>query len=134
MASSHENSLQTIAQELSGRLVFDDPRVFDRLQLTRVSDDLVAKCCIGLQNDRRVADAKERLLGLARASSELEEDESEEELIDDPEIGLFYDHSFKKESKMYQPLVNDFHCRELLLSLTRSDVHLDNLVSIHRTL
>ncbi|KAF8806652.1 hypothetical protein BYT27DRAFT_7191214, partial [Phlegmacium glaucopus] len=55
---SDARSSIALEDELVGRLVFDDPRVFNRLALDRVSRQFVASCAQAFTTDQVLLDAR----------------------------------------------------------------------------
>ena len=96
-----------LKDELAGKLVFDDPGVFKRLALDRVSPHFVTNCAQSFATDQDLLDARRELDKITAAAigkpvEELEADEepeADEELYDSP--------GFRKdeEKRMYKPLV-----------------------------
>jgi hypothetical protein len=94
-----------LKDELVGKLVFDDPRVFKRLYLDRVSSQFVAKCARAFTTDQDLLGARRELdkITAAAIGRPIEELEADDEIHDS-----FGTRKVKKkveEKKMYKPLV-----------------------------
>jgi hypothetical protein len=81
--SGARSSRIALKDELVGKLVFDDPRVFKRLALNRVSPQFVAECAQALTTDQDLLDARRELDKItAVATGKLVEDLEAEDEVD----------------------------------------------------
>ena len=73
-----------LKDELVGKLVFDDPRVFKRLALDRVSPQFVANCAHSFTTDQDLLDARRELDKITAAAIDrpVEELEADDEVHD----------------------------------------------------
>jgi hypothetical protein len=104
--SNARSNCVALKDELSGKLVFDDPRVFKRLALDCVSPQFVDNCAQGLQTDQKLLDARQELQNITAAAirKQIEVQEAHDEL----ESWEFFGTRIVKkveEKKMYKPLV-----------------------------
>ena len=101
LESPNSDARSLLKDELAGKLVFDDPGVFKRLALDRVSPHFVANCAQSFATDQDLLDARRELdkITAAAIGKPVEELEADEELYDSP--------GFRKdeEKRMYKPLV-----------------------------
>jgi hypothetical protein len=114
--SGARSSRMAIKDELVGKLVFDDPRVFQRLALDRVSPDFVDKCVQALQTDQKLLDAKRELQKITSTAAGKSPEELEEEEDVEDTVGKRTVKKKVEEKKMYKPLVcfRSSQLRELL--------------------
>jgi hypothetical protein len=102
--SDARSSRIALRDELVGKLVFDDDRVFKRLALDRLSPEFVKKCAHAFETDQDLLDAKLELEKVVAAAigKPIEELEADEDIQDS--FGI---RKVKKveEKKMYKPLV-----------------------------
>ena len=98
--------LEALAGELLERLVFDDPRVFERLGLASVSEAFVEKCSSGLLNDAGAVAAMQDLESIVQGARGNRGEEPVEE-FDDPEIGRYVSRE-PEGVNMYESLVRIF--------------------------
>jgi hypothetical protein len=72
--SDARSSRIALKDELVGKLVFDDPRVFKRLALDRISHQFVANCAQAFTTDQDLLDA-DTAAAISKAIEELEADD-----------------------------------------------------------
>jgi hypothetical protein len=103
--SDARSSRIALKDELVGKLVFDDPRVFKRLALDRVSPQLVAHCAQAFTTDQDLLDARRELdkITAAAIGRPVEELEADDEVHDS--FGIKKVKKKVEEKKMYKPLV-----------------------------
>lgn len=102
--SDARSSRITLKDELVGKLVFDDPRVFKHLDLDRISSQFVATCAQAFLLDARHELEKITAAAIGRPVEELE--------ADDEVHDSFGIRKVKKKvegEKMYKPLVRYDH-------------------------
>jgi len=91
-----------IKDELAGKLVFDDPRVFIHLALDRVSSQFVDQCAQLPETDQKLVDARRELQKITTPAAGKNPEEEED-------IGNSFGKRMRKkkveEKKMYSPLV-----------------------------
>jgi hypothetical protein len=99
--SDARSSRIALKDELVGKLVFDDPRVFKRLALDRVSQ-FVANC---FTTDQDLLDARHKLdkITAAAIGRSVEELEADDKVHDS--FGIRKVKKKVEERKMYKPLV-----------------------------
>ena len=103
--SDARSSRIALKDELAGKLVFDDPGVFKRLALERVSPQFVANCVQSFTTNQNLLDARRELdkITAAAIGKPVEELEADDDVHD-----FFGIRKVKKkveEKKMYKPLV-----------------------------
>ena len=103
--SDARSSRIALKDELVGKLVFDDPRVFKRLALDRISPQFVASCAQVFTTDQNLLDSRRELEKITAAAKgrPVEELEADDEVHDS--FGI---PKVKKKvggKKMYKPLV-----------------------------
>jgi hypothetical protein len=103
--SDARSSRIALKDELVGKLVFDDPRVFNCLALDRVSPQFVAKCAQALKTDQDLLDARRELdkITAAAIGKPVEDLEADDEV--DDSWGIRKVKKKVEEKKMYKPLV-----------------------------
>ena len=104
--SDARSSRIALEDELVGKLVFDDPRVFKRLALDRVSPQFVANCAQSFTTDRDLLDARRELdkITTATIGRPVEELEADDEVHDF--FGIRKVKNNVDEKKMCKPLVH----------------------------
>ena len=82
--SDARSSHIALKDELVGKLVFDDPRVFKRLDLDRVSYQFVANCARAFTTDQDLLGARRELdkISAAAIRRSVEELEADDEIHD----------------------------------------------------
>ncbi|KAF8908626.1 hypothetical protein CPB84DRAFT_1767103 [Gymnopilus junonius] len=96
---SHGWSLDSIKQELQGRQVFDDSRIFECLHIDRVSSEFVHNCKTGFDKDARIAAVRsnvEKIVSIARETYREADEIDDEEWIAQNQAEI---------KQMYQPLM-----------------------------
>jgi len=103
--SDARSSCIALRDELVGKLVFDDDRVFKRLALDRLSPEFVEKCAHAFETDQDLLDAKRDLEKVVAAAigKPIEELEADEDIQDS--FGIRKVKKKVEEKKMYKPLV-----------------------------
>jgi len=103
--SDARSSRIALKDELVGKLVFDDPGVFKRLALDRVSPQFVASCAQAFTTDQDLLDARRELDNITAAAigKPVEELEADDEVPDSS--GIRKVEKKAEEKKMYKPLV-----------------------------
>jgi hypothetical protein len=104
--SDARSSRIALKDELVGKLVFDDPRVFKRLALDRVSSQFVADCAQAITTDLHLFEARRELEKLIAAAvgKPIDELEGYDEIHDS--FGMRKVKKKVEEKKMYKPLVS----------------------------
>jgi hypothetical protein len=101
--SDARSSRVAIKGELVGKLVSDDPRVFKRLGLDRISPQFVTSCAEAFITNQQLLSARGKLEKITATATSKSMQELEAEVTDS--LGV---QKFKKkvdEKKMYKPLV-----------------------------
>ena len=103
--SDARSSRIALRDELVGKLVFDDDRVFKRLALDRLSPEFVEKCAHAFETDQDLLDAKRELEKVVAAAigKPIEELEADEDIQDS--FGIRKVKKKVEAKKMYKPLV-----------------------------
>lgn len=103
--SGTRESRSAIKTELSGKLVFNDTTVFDRLGTDSISAVFVARCADSFSSNSKIVAAISELQSLAKAADSKSIEQLEREVTDE-------DGSRKKkkrdEPKMYPHLVDSY--------------------------
>ena len=114
--SDARSSRIALKDELASKLVFDDPGVFERLALDRVSPQFVANCAKSFTTNQDLFDARRELdkITAAAISKPVEELEADDDVRDS--FGIREVKKKVEEKKMYKPLVyyRPSHSRGLL--------------------
>lgn len=107
--SDARSSRIALKDELVGKLVFDDPRVFKHLDLDRISSQFVATCAQAFTTDQDLLDARHELEKITAAAigRPVEELEADDEVHDS--FGIRKVKKKVEGEKMYKPLVRYDH-------------------------
>ena len=103
--SDARSSRIALKDEIVGKLVFDDPGVFKRLALDRISPQFVAQCAQSFTTDQDLLNARRELdkITVAAIGKPVEELEADDEVHDS--FGISKVKKKVEEKKMYKPLV-----------------------------
>jgi hypothetical protein len=103
--SGARSSRLAIKDELAGKLVFDDPRVFNRLGINQIPPQLVENCTLSFQTDLNLVAARRELEAIVASAigKPIEFLEAEDDVHDS--YGSTRVKNKVEEKKMYSPLV-----------------------------
>ncbi|KDR76948.1 hypothetical protein GALMADRAFT_246089 [Galerina marginata CBS 339.88] len=115
--SGVRSSRLAIIDELAGRLLFDDPRVFDRLGVNKILQELVENCSVAFQTDPNLVAAKQEIEAIVASatSKPIEILEAEDDVHD----SYGTKRVNNKERKMYGPMTTIFQHVENFTPNTR---------------
>lgn len=104
--SGVRSSRLAIKDELAGKLVFDDPRVFNRLGVNQIPTQMIENCSLAFQNDPNLTAARQELEAIVTSAvaKPIEVLEAEDDVHDS--YGTTKVKKKVEEKKMYSPLVS----------------------------